>query len=164
MMQSSRPRLPGPSPSTTFGSSSQQQQPQQQQQQQLYPSLPPQSSQAGPSSQALSQPLQEDPTYGPLERAGKVVSEHLSRDASLVGELGEGLQGASVRLSVSEGYGGLTSRSLFSSRHLVVGIQLPSVVQLCSVRQAQDLLNPGRPVCRVRRYALVEPLAAATCA
>lgn len=104
MQASSRPRLPGPAPSSygqlqpaPLSSSSATLQPASQHQQ-LYPALPGYPSSSAVASHAqLAQLQQEDPTYGPLERAGKVVGDHLARDAALVGELGEGLQGASRR-------------------------------------------------------------------
>jgi hypothetical protein len=99
LMQASRPRLQGPSPSSYGGPSSGPAS----SQQQLYPSLPALSSSSAvgfASSAAASTSVRqqqqgehEDPTYGPLERAAKVVSDRLGRDASLVGEVGEGLQG-----------------------------------------------------------------------
>lgn len=99
----SRPRFPGPpngSSSFSRPSLSQQQQPPL-----LYPQLPLSPSQQQQQQQAPSQQAslsasaaalpskEEDPVYDPLERAGKIVGEQLSRDSSLIGELGEGLQG-----------------------------------------------------------------------
>lgn len=106
LMQASRPRLPGPSPSSYGGQPSAASSSQlQQRQQQLYPSLPALSGSmavgfASSSASTLvpqqQQGEHEDPTYGPLKRAADVVGDRLGRDVSLVGELGEGLQGASL--------------------------------------------------------------------
>jgi hypothetical protein len=73
----------------------QQQQPQQSSSQSLYPSssstlqkhVPP------PAHSMPSAQSEEDPTFGPLERAGKIVGEQQVRDAGLIGDLGDGLQG-----------------------------------------------------------------------
>ncbi|KAL7409572.1 Non-repetitive/WGA-negative nucleoporin C-terminal-domain-containing protein [Mrakia frigida] len=80
------------------------------QQQQLAPPSTP--GVAPPSSQqqpVLAPVRPEDPVYGPLERASKLITEQLVKDQNLIGELGEGLQGSS-----SQSYTPLPISSNFS--------------------------------------------------
>ncbi|CED85089.1 Nuclear pore complex, Nup155 component (D Nup154, sc Nup157/Nup170) [Phaffia rhodozyma] len=128
-------RLPGP-PSSIHPTYSPQTQ-----QNQMYPRLPEQTSSIGSSAapstsvtistapQTTSsstdvivqpsqrEPVVEDPTYGPLERARKVVNEQLVKDAGLVGDLGEGLQGtssASYTYSLSSLFSPFVKQKTFS--------------------------------------------------
>lgn len=99
-MQAPPPGRPSFAPSSSTASiypdlsRSYQQPPPPQQQQQLAPPSTP--GVAPPSSQqqpVLAPVRPEDPVYGPLERASKLITEQLVKDQNLIGELGEGLQG-----------------------------------------------------------------------